>query len=118
MIPIKVLPREKLKVSLVYRGKEKKREESTLVVKIITGKISTREVKIPFNCEVVGCPLEFSCHKVDYPVLQIEESHLTNFEIKNVSQEDQAFEFFQLEYEICGLSLLPMVHRLKPQQHV
>lgn len=118
MIPIKILPKEKLKLKVVYRGKERKKEESVLTCKIITGKISTREVKIPFSCEVVQCPLEFSCYKIDYPVLQIEENYLSNFEIKNVSHEEQVFEFFHLEYQISGLSILPLVHRLAPQQTV
>ena len=66
-----------------------------LICKIITGKISTREIKIPFNCEVISCPLEFSTYKINYPVLQEEESYLTNFEIKNNSKDEtMIFEFF------------------------
>ena len=69
MIPFVVLPKEQFKLNLVYRGKEKKKEDNILICKIISGSISTKEIKIPFNCEVVKCPLEFSNYKIDYPVL-------------------------------------------------
>ena len=68
-IPIKILPNEKFNLNLIYRGKEKKREESFLICKIITGNISTREIKIPFSCEVIVCPLNFSNLKIDFQAL-------------------------------------------------
>lgn len=53
--------------------------------KIITGSISTKDIRIPYSCHVNKCPLTFSTLKIDMPVLQINEKHNTNIEIINTA---------------------------------
>lgn len=51
LIPIKLLPKEKFETTLVYRkGKvlDNKKDEGYLRCKIITGTISTRDIRIPY----------------------------------------------------------------------
>lgn len=57
---------------MIYRsGKviDNKKDEGYLHCKIITGTISTRDIRIPYSCEIKKSPLEFSAMKIDIPVL-------------------------------------------------
>ena len=60
-----MLPKEKVLLNFVYRstsvpGVDKKKDESFLKCKIITGNISTKEIKIPYIADTMKCPLEFT----------------------------------------------------------
>jgi len=74
MIPIFIFPKEKFAANLIYRSQQTltaqvKKDEGHLKCKIITGTISTRELKIPYECEIMKCALEFSALKIDMPAL-------------------------------------------------
>ena len=69
LIPLNILPKSKLETHLVYRAKNIKKDEAFLTCKIVTGKISTKDIRIPYSCEIIKCPLEFNILKVDMPVL-------------------------------------------------
>ena len=42
-------------------------DEGVLKCKIVTGTISTKEIRIPYKCDISKCPLEFSGLKFDIP---------------------------------------------------
>ena len=68
-MPIKLLPKEEFDLNLIYRsGKvlDNKKDEGFLRCKIITGTISTRDIRIPYSCDIVKCPLEFSSYLFTY----------------------------------------------------
>ena len=63
--PFKLLPKEKINLNLIYRsisipGVDKRKDESFLKCKIVTGTISTKEVRIPYTADTMKCPIEFS----------------------------------------------------------
>jgi hypothetical protein len=112
LIPIKIKPLEKFIVNFIYRAREIKNDENFIRAKIITGNISTREIKIPYKSMVYKAPLRFSSLKIDFPVLQINESCNEIINIRNISNKDYICEFFMPYYELCGLKLTPMVFNL------
>ena len=46
-----------------------RREDGYLKCKIITGTIATKEIRVPYCCEILKCPLEFSALKVEMPAV-------------------------------------------------
>lgn len=84
----------------------------------MTGKIATKEIRIPYVADIMKSPLEFSAMKIDMQVLQIDENVNTTLQIQNKSSKDMIFEFFLPYYEICGLKMTPMVSRLRPNETV
>lgn len=74
LIPIKILPNEKLSTHLIYRSAKNekidvnKKDEGFLRIKKVTGTISTKDIRIPYFCEIMKCPLEFNGLKFDLPV--------------------------------------------------
>jgi hypothetical protein len=72
LIPIKLLPKEKFVTNLIYRstkipGVDSRKDEGYLKCKIITGTIATKDIRIPYSCDIHKCPLEFSAMKIDIP---------------------------------------------------
>jgi hypothetical protein len=60
-------------------------EDGYLRCKLITGTIATKEIRVPYTCEILKCPLEFSVLKLEMPSLQIDETHQSILNIKNNS---------------------------------
>ncbi len=121
LIPIQLLPREKFTTNIVYRsGKvlDTKKDESFLNCKIVTGSISTRDIRIPYSCEIKRCPVEFSSLKMDFPVLQTDERHSATLRVKNTTYKEIIFEFFLPYEEVCGLHITPMVQKIAPSESV
>lgn len=118
LIPLHILPKEKISINLVYRGTEIKTEDTFLTAKIIDGTISTKDLRIPYSCEVMKCPLEFSAKKIDFPALQIDEKVSTSISIKNIAAKDIIIEFFLPEYPLCGLKMTTMVSTIPPQKKI
>lgn len=115
LIPIKILPNEKFTTNFIYRsGKivDNKKDESFLNCKIITGTIQARDIRIPYFAEIKKCPIELSAQKIDFRVLQIDESYSMNLSVKNVSFKDIIYEFFLPMFDICGIKMTPMVGKL------
>ena len=53
-----VLPGEKYPLKIEYRPSQASvYEDSNLFVRLITGKITAREIKLPYTCSVVKCPI-------------------------------------------------------------
>ena len=75
-----------------------------------------QDIRIPYSCEVVKCPLEFSAKKIELPLLQIDEKTNSNIAIRNLSSRDIIFEFFLPDFSICGLKMATMVATIAPQK--
>jgi hypothetical protein len=118
LIPIHILPKEKIMINIVFRGNEIKTEDTFLTAKIIDGTISTKDLRIPYACEVMKCPLEFSAKKIDFPALQIEEKVSTNISIKNTANKDIIIEFFLPDFQLCGLKMTTMVATIPSQKKI
>ncbi len=55
---------------------------------MITGKITAREIKLPFKCTVVKCPIKTDKQKIEFPCLPETEFsevviQVTNDSVKN-----------------------------------
>jgi len=123
LIPLKLLPKEKFQTNLIYRstkipGIDNRKDEGYLKCKIITGNIATKDLRLPYSCDIMKCPLEFSAMKIDIPVMQVDEMFNTTLMIKNTAYKTMIFEFFLPKFEVCGLKLTPMVERIKPEESV
>ena len=44
-------------------------EESQLFLRFITGKLCARELKLPFTCSVIKCPIRTDKSKIEFPCL-------------------------------------------------
>jgi hypothetical protein len=65
-----VLPGEKYMIKVEYRPSQTQvYEDSNLFVRFITGKLQSRELKLPFNCSVVKCPIKSDKSKIEFPCL-------------------------------------------------
>jgi len=49
----------------------------------VTGTIATKEIKVPYQCEILRCPLDFSANKLEFPVMQLDERYSTMISVKN-----------------------------------
>ncbi|CAK81749.1 unnamed protein product (macronuclear) [Paramecium tetraurelia] len=121
LVPLRLLPKQKFTTDIIYRtqkviGISDRQDEGILKCKIVSGTISTKEIRIPYTCEISKCPLEFSGIKFDIPVQQIDEKYSTTIDIKNISQRDIIIEFFLPFYELCGLRMAPMVQQIQRDQ--
>lgn len=116
LIPITIYPKEKFVITIIYRGKEIKKDEGQLTLKVITGTISTKEIRINYTADIIKCPLLFSAYKVDFPVLQVEEKASTIIDIKNLTNQEMIYEFCLTEFEVSGLKVAPMVGKIEPNK--
>ena len=65
-----VLPGEKYPLKIEYRPSQPQvYEDSNLFVRLITGKITAREIKLPYTCSVVKCPIRTDKSKIEFPCL-------------------------------------------------
>lgn len=113
MIPLSILPNDKITVEFIYRGNELKTEEGLIRGKIVTGTIAVKQIKMGYKAEVYKCPLKFNPLKIEFPALQIGESNSHIISIRNFSAKDYECEFFLPFFQICGFKLTPMWFKLK-----
>ena len=65
-----ILPGEKYVLKIEYRPtQEQTFEESNVFVRLITGKLCVRELKIPYLANVVKCPITSDKNKIEFPSL-------------------------------------------------
>lgn len=71
-----ILPGEHYPLQIEYRpSTDAVIEESALMVRFITGRLCVREVKLPYACSVVKCPLHTDKSKIEFPCLPEGESN-------------------------------------------
>jgi hypothetical protein len=80
---------------------------------MITGKIQAREVKLPFTCSVVKCPIRTDKSKIEFPCLPETEFSEVVVQVTNDSQKNYMVELVPPNIKIAGLIVNPLVTDLK-----
>lgn len=80
---------------------------------MITGKITAREVKLPFVCSVVKCPISTDKSKIEFPSLPETEFTEVVVQITNSSAKDYIVETVPPHPDVCGIMVNPLVIDLK-----
>lgn len=105
-----ILPGEKYTMKIEYRPTQDQTfEESNIFVRIITGKICVRELKIPYIANVVKCPITSDKYKVEFPSLPQQEFSEVVVELSNSSQRNFTIEVVPPMNEVSGLTVNPLV---------
>ena len=105
-----ILPGEKYSMRVEYRPtQEQAFEEASVFVRIITGKISVREVKIPYIANVVKCPITSDKNKIEFPSLPQQEFSEVVVELANNSQRNFTVEVVPPLAAVSGLVVNPLV---------
>ena len=109
-----VLPGEKYPIKLEYRPSQQQvYEDSNLFVRMITGKITAREIKLPFTCTVVKCPIRTDKSKIEFPNLPESESCEVVVQLSNDSHKNYVVELVPPNLNISGIIVNPLVTDLK-----
>lgn len=79
---------------------------------MITGKISARELKVPYCVNVSKCPLSTDKMKIEFPALPEEEFSEVVLSLTNNSQKEFNVELVPPNPQLCGLMVNPLVKEL------
>jgi hypothetical protein len=80
---------------------------------MITGKITAREIKLPFTCTVVKCPIRTDKSKIEFPNLPESESCEVVVQLSNYSHKNYVVELVPPNLNISGIVVNPLVTDLK-----
>lgn len=80
---------------------------------MITGKITAREIKLPYTCSVVKCPIRTDKSKIEFPCLPETEFSEVVVQVTNDSQKNYIVEIVPPSMHISGLMVNPLVTDLK-----
>lgn len=109
-----VLPGEKYPLKIEYRPSQPQvYEDSNLFVRMITGKITAREIKLPYTCSVVKCPIKTDKSKIEFPCLPETEFSEVVVQVTNDSNKNYIVEIVPPNNQVCGLMVNPLVTDLK-----
>ena len=89
-------------------------KEMAIYCRVMTGRICARELKIPFNVEVIKCPLKVDKQKIEFPALPKSEFAEVVVTVQNTSHEDYMVEIVPPNKMISGLTVNPLVKSLEP----
>ena len=105
-----ILPGEKYPLKIEYRPTQDQTfEESYIFVRIITGKICVRELKIPYIANTVKCPIGSDKYKIEFPCLPQQEFSEVVVELSNNSQKNFLIEMVPPLKECSGITVNPLV---------
>jgi len=108
-----ILPQETYKLQLEYRPSVAQvYEETNLFVRFITGKVCVRELKLPYTCNVVKCPISCDKSKIEFPCLPETEFSEVVLQISNKSQKNYTIEVVPPNPKVSGLIVNPLVKPL------
>lgn len=79
---------------------------------MITGKISARELKVPYCVNVSKCPLSTDKMKIEFPALPEEEFNEVVLSLTNNTQKEYNIELVPPNPQLCGLMVNPLVKEL------
>lgn len=82
-------------------------------MRVITGKICVRELKLGYIANVTKCPLAIDKRKIEFPALPETEFNEVVFSISNTSQKDYIVEMVPPNPRISGLMVNPLVSIIK-----
>jgi len=109
-----ILPGEKYPLKIEYRPSQASvYEDSNLFVRLITGKITAREIKLPYTCSVVKCPIRTDKQKIEFPCLPETEFSEVVVQVTNESSKNYVVEIVPPNNQVCGLMVNPLVTDLK-----
>ena len=79
----------------------------------MAGKISAREIKLPFTCNVVKCPIITDKSKIEFPCLPENEFSEVVIQLTNESSKNYIVEVVPPHFSVCGINVNPLVSDLK-----
>jgi hypothetical protein len=109
-----VLPGEKYPLKIEYRPTQASTyDDSNLFVRLITGKITAREIKLPYKCSVTKCPIKTDKQKIEFPCLPEQEQSEVVVQVTNESSKNYIIEIVPPHIDVCGLEVEPRVSKLE-----
>ena len=78
-------------------------------MRIITGKICVRELKVPYTANTVKCPIGSDKYKIEFPCLPQQEFSEVVVELSNNSAKNFLVEMVPPLKEVSGLTVNPLV---------
>jgi len=78
-------------------------------VRLITGKMTVREVKLPYLANVTKCPIISDKYKIEFPCLPEGEFSESVIELSNKSGKNYTIEVVPPTNGLCGLTVNPLV---------
>lgn len=108
-----LLPGEKKPIELQYVPTQQACfEEGQIYVRVVTGNICSREIKLPYQANVSKCPLSCDKSRIEYPALPENENFEVVFELSNHSQKNFMIEICPPNPKLSGLMINPLVKTL------
>ncbi len=83
-------------------------------MRFITGKLQARELKLPFSCNVMKCPIKTDKSKIEFPCLPEGEQSEVVIQVTNESQKPYMIETVPPNMHISGIIVNPLVSELGP----
>jgi len=111
-----LLPNETFLATVAIRPNPMTKSRGDLGIKMKTGKISARELRLPWSINIVKCPIKFSSCFLDMPSLPLEESVEQTISVVNTTGKPYNIELSPPEYQVSGIRITPMVAKLDPGQ--
>lgn len=84
-----------------------------MFVRLITGKLSAREIKLPYTCSVVKCPIRTDKSKIEFLSLPETEFSEVVVQVTNDSTKNYLVELVPPNLKVSGLLVNPLVTDLK-----
>lgn len=110
-----ILPGEKYKLDIEYRPSQSQcQEDSFLYMRLITGNICAREIRLAYFASVSKCPLQSDKSKIEFCCLPVTEFSEVICTLRNTSAKDQTFEIVPPPMELSGLVVNPKVQKIPP----
>lgn len=78
-------------------------------MRVITGEICVRELKIAYSANVNKCPLSTDKQKIEFPVLPETEFTEVVLQLSNNSQKNYTIEVVPPNAKLSGLTVNPLV---------
>jgi len=110
------LPGEKYTLKIEYRPTtDAIIDENQLIVRFITGELCVRELKLPYACSVVKCPINTDKCKIEFPCLPESESSEVVVQMQNESKDrTYLLETVPPNLQLSGIIVNPLVTSLAP----
>lgn len=117
-----LLPYESLNLRAIYRpapvkpGTELTKDSSEICIRLKSGELCGRELRIPYIAKLQSTPITFSAYKIEFPSTPIHETSEFSFNVFNVSKKMPfSIEIVPPSNSISGLNITPVViPRLSP----
>ncbi len=84
-----------------------------MFVRLITGQLAAREIKLPYTCSVLKCPIRTDKSKIEFVSLPETEYSEVVIQLSNDSTKNYMVELVPPNLRITGLLVNPLVTELK-----